>query len=95
MEWNNLGLNIRNSPNCNDFTRPEPDQAFNVDISEELKFLKRRRLLLNHLADNMFRHNLQDCLNLPHSHGQETETSAHNVHDRPFLTELTKLIQLP
>ena len=38
------------------FIRPEPSPVFNVDSSEELKFLTRLRLGLNHLAGPKFRH---------------------------------------
>ena len=38
LEWNKLDVNIRNSASCNvfkrvilKFTRPEPNQVFNVD----------------------------------------------------------------
>ena len=70
LEWNKLDVNIRNSASCNvfkrvilKFTRPEPNQVFNVDSSEGLKFLTRIRLGLSHLVDHKFRHNFQDCVN--------------------------------
>ena len=76
LEWNNLDVNIRNSASCNffkrvipKFTRPEPNQVFNVDSSEGLKFLTRIRLGL--------RQNCQDCVNPVCSCGQEIETSTH------------------
>ena len=50
---------------------------FNVDGSEELKFLTRIRLGLSHLAYHKFRHNCQDCVNPVCSCGQEIETSTH------------------
>ena len=84
LEWNNLDVNIRNSASCNffkrvilKFTRPEPNQVFNVDSSEGLKFLTRIRLGLSHLAYHKFRHNFQDCVNPVCSCGQEIETSTH------------------
>ena len=84
LEWNNLDVNIRNSASCNffkrvilKFTRPEPNQVFNVDSSEGLKFLTRIRLGLSHLADHKFRQNCQDCVNPVCSCGQEIETSTH------------------
>ena len=70
MEWNKIDVNIPNSASCNVFKRlkpklirPEPNQVFNVDSSEGLKFLTRIRLGLSHLADQKFRHNFQDCVN--------------------------------
>ena len=50
---------------------------FNVDSNEELKFLTRIRLGLNHLADHKFRHNFQDCVNAVCCCGQEIETSTY------------------
>ena len=83
LEWNKLDVNIRNSASCNvfkrviiKFTRPEPNQAFNVDSNEGLKFV-RIRLGLSHLADHKFRHNFQDCVNPVCSCDQEIETSTH------------------
>ena len=84
MEWNKIDIKIRNSASWNifkrailKFIRPEPNQVFNVDISEGLKFLTRIRLGLRHLADHKIRHNFQDCLNHMCSCGQEIETSTH------------------
>ena len=76
---------IRNSASCNDFkrvilkfTRPEPNQVFNVDNSEGLKFLTSIRLGLSHLGDHKFRHNFQVLFVIPVcSCGQEIETSTH------------------
>ena len=77
-------LFIRNSTSCNfskrvilKFIRPEPNQMFNVDSSERLKFLIKIRLGLSHLADHKFRHNFRDCVNPICSCGQEIETSTH------------------
>ena len=84
LESNKLDVNIRNSASFNifkrvilKFTRPEPNQVFNVDSSEGLKFLTRIRLGLSHLADLKFRHNFQDCINPACSCCQEIETSTH------------------
>ena len=44
------------------FIRPEPNQVFNVESCEGLKFLTRISLGLSHLADHKFRHNFQDCV---------------------------------
>ena len=70
LEWNKIDVNIHNSTSCNvfkrvilKFIRREPNQVFNVDSSEGLKFLTRIRLGLSHLADHKFRHNFQDCVN--------------------------------
>ena len=70
LEWNKIDVNIHNSTSCNvfkkvilKFIRPEPNQVFNVDSSEGLKFLTRIRLGLSHLVDHKFRHNFQDCVN--------------------------------
>ena len=46
-----------------EFIRPAPNQMFNIDNSEGLKFLARIRLGLIHLPDYKFRHNFQDCMN--------------------------------
>ena len=43
--------------------RPEPNQVFNVDSSEGLKFLTKIRLGLSNLANHKFRHNFQYCVN--------------------------------
>ena len=110
MEWNKIDVNIRNSTSCNvfkrvilKFIRLEPNQVFNVESSEGLKFFTRIRLRSSHLADHKFRHNLQDCVNLICSYGQEIETSTYFllhcsittiVQDKPTLKKLTKLIQL-
>ena len=82
MEYNKIDVNIRNSASSNVFKRvnvfrPEPNQVFNVDSSEELKFLIWLRLGLSHLADHKLRHNFQDWLNPICSCGQEIETSIH------------------
>ena len=84
LEWNKIDVNIHNSTSCNvfkkvilKFIRPEPNQVFNVDSSEGLKFLTRIRLGLSHLADHKFRQNCQDCVNPVCSCGQEIETSTH------------------
>ena len=70
LEWTKIDVNIHNSTSCNvfkkvilKFIRPEPNQVFNVDSSEGLKFLTRIRLGLSHLVDHKFRHNFQDCVN--------------------------------
>ena len=74
MKWNRINVNIRNSDSCNVFKKvvlkfivPEPDQVFNVDSSEGLKFLARIRLGLSILTDHKFRH----------IWGQKTETSSY------------------
>ena len=84
LEWNKLDVNIRNSASCNvfkrvilKFTRPEPNQVFNVDSSEGLKFLTKIRLRSSHLTDPKFRHNFQDCVNPAFSCDHEIETSTH------------------
>ena len=80
MECNKTDVNIRNSASCNvfiKFIRTEPNQVFNVDSSEGLKFLTRTRLGLGHLADHKFRHNFQDYANPICRYGQEIETSTH------------------
>ena len=86
MEWNKIDVNIRNSTSCNvfkrvilKFIRPEPNQVFNVESYEGLKFLTRIRLGLSHLVDDKFRHNLQDCINPICSCDQEIETSTHSL----------------
>ena len=86
MEWNKIDVNIRNSASCNvfkrvilKFIRPEPNQVFNFDSSEGLKFITKIRLGLSHLVDHKFRHNFQDCVNPICSCGQETETSTHSL----------------
>ena len=45
------------------FVRSVPNQVFNIDSNEGIKFLARIRLELSHLADHKFRHNFQDCVN--------------------------------
>ena len=84
LEWNKLDVHIRNSTYCKGFKRVmlkfirlEPNQVFNVDSSEGLKFPTRIRLGLSHLADHKFSHNFQDCINSVCSCGQEIETSTH------------------
>ena len=59
------------------FTRPEPNQLFNVDSNEGIKFLTRIRLRLSQLVDHKFRHNFPDCLNPVCSCDQEIKTSTH------------------
>ena len=59
------------------FIRLEPNQTFNGDSSENLKFLTRIRLGLSHSADHKFRHNIQDCVNAVCSCDEEIETSIH------------------
>ena len=84
MEWNKIDVNIRNSTSCNvfkrvilKFIRPEPNQVFNVESSEVLKFLTRIRLELSHLADHKFRHNFPDFVSPIFGCSQEIEISAH------------------
>ena len=47
LEWNNFDVNVRNLTSYNifkgvilKFTRPEPNQLFNVDSNEGVKFLQ-------------------------------------------------------
>ena len=61
------------------FITPEPNQMFNVDSSEGLKFLTRIKLGLSNLAGHKFRYNFQGCLNSVCGYGQEIETSIHFV----------------
>ena len=84
MEWNKIHVNTRNSDSCNafkkvilKFIRNEPNQVFNVDSSEGLKFLTRIRLGLSHLLGHKFSHTFQDCVNLINSCSQKIETSTH------------------
>ena len=84
MGSNKIDVNILYSPSCNvfkkvilKFIRPEPNQVFNVDISEGLKFLTRISIGLSRLADYKFRHNFQDCVNPNCSCSQKIETSTH------------------
>ena len=89
MEWHKIDVNICNSASYNVFkrvTRPEPNQVFNVDSSEGLKFLTRIGLRLNHLVDHKFRHNFQGCVDPVCSYGQNIETSTY------FLSEKVKKI---
>ena len=82
MERNKIDVNIRNSTSCNvfkrvilKFIRLEPNQVFNVESSEGLKFVTRIKLGLSHLTDHKFKHNFQDCVNFICSCGQEIEIS--------------------
>ena len=59
------------------FVRSVPNQVFNVDSNEGIKFLARIRLELSHLADHRFRHNFHDCVNPISSCSQAIETSTH------------------
>ena len=84
MEWKKIDDNICNAASCNvfqrvtlKFIRPKPNQVFNVDSSEGLKFRKRIRLQLSHLADHKFRHKFHNCIILICSCDQEIETSTH------------------
>ena len=70
LRLNKINVNIHNSTSCNvfkrvilKFIRPEPNEVFNVESSEGLKFLARIRLGLSLLADHKFRHNFQDWWN--------------------------------
>ena len=70
LEWNKFDVNVRNLTSYNifkgvilKFTRPEPNQLFNVDSNEGIKFFTRIRLRLSQLVDHKFRHNFTDCLN--------------------------------
>ena len=90
LEWNKLDVNIRNSVSCNVFkrviltlTRPEPNQVFNADRSQGLKFLTRITLGLSHLADHEFMKIFQYCVNPVCSCCQEIETSTHFLLDCP------------
>ena len=82
MEW--INVYICNSASCNVFNkvilkiiRPEPNQVFNVDSSEELKFLTRTILGLSHLPDHIFRQKFQHCIDPICSCSQEIKTSTH------------------
>ena len=84
MEWNKIEVNIHKLAPCNvskivilKFIRSEPNQMFNVEVSEGLKFLTRIRLGLSHLVDHNFRHNFQNCIIPICSCGQEIETSTY------------------
>ena len=92
-EWNNLGINIRNSSSRHlfrnlilKFIRPEPNRISSTQNFEGLKLLTKVRLGLSHLADHKFRHNFQDCLNPICSCDQEIETTNHFFF--PFSTYL-------
>ena len=78
MEWNKIDVNMRNFASSDvfkrvilTFMRPEPNQVFNVESSEGLKFFTRISL------DHKFRHTFQDCVNPICSCGQEIESSTH------------------
>ena len=57
------------------FVRPKPNEVFNVNNSEILKFLKKIRLRLIYLAHHKFTYNFQDCKKAICSCDQEVETS--------------------
>ena len=70
MECNKIEVNIHKLAPCNvskivilKFIRSEPNQMFNVEVGEGLKFLTRIRLGLSHMADHKLSHNFQDCVN--------------------------------
>ena len=71
MEGNKIYVNICQSAAFNVsitlilqlIIRPDPNQLFNVDTSEGLKFLRRSRLGVRQLVDHKFRHNFQGCVN--------------------------------
>ena len=106
MKWNKIDVNICNSGFFKRviliLIRPEPNQVFDIESTEGLKFLTRIRFGLSHLADHKFRTNFQDCVNPICSCGQEIEASIHfllhcsNYHfvRQPLFKKYTKLIQL-
>ena len=46
------------------FIRPTESSVFNCNNPKEVKTFTRERLDLNHLTEHMFKHGLQDSLNL-------------------------------
>ena len=84
IEWNKLGLNIRNSESLTSFKskvlkfiRPSENSIFLCNNPKGIQLLPRLRLGLSHLRDHKFKHNFQDTLNPIRNCGEDTETSCH------------------
>ena len=70
IEWNKLGLNIRNSESLTSFkskvfkfTRPSENSIFRRSNPKGIQLLTRLRLGSSQLRDHKFKHNFLDSLN--------------------------------
>ena len=84
IEWNKLGLNIRNSKSLNifkkslsKFMRPSGSSLFSCHNLRGVKLLTRLALDLSHIREHKLKHGFQDTLNPICSCGNDIETSAH------------------
>ena len=79
MEWNKLGLNIRNSESLNiskksllKFKPSSGSSVFNFHNPRGVKLLTRLRRDLSHLPEHKFKHDTSSC-------GNDIKTSAHSL----------------
>ena len=96
LNWNKLGLNIKNSSSLEifkrallSFNRPKPAEIYKVHHPKGLKLLTRLRLGLSHLREHTFRPNFNDtidpfCLCVTNS----VETSEHFLLHFPTFASL-------
>ena len=84
IEWNKLGLNIRNSESLTSFKskvlkfiRPSENSIFLCNNPKGIQLLTRLRLGLSHLRDHKFKHNFQDTVNLICNCGEDIESLYH------------------
>ena len=102
IEWNKLGLNIRNSESLTSFKskvlkfiRPSENSIFLCNNPKGIQLLPRLRLGLSHLRDHKFKHNFQDTLNPIRNCGEDTETSFHYLlHCLLYINERLALLNV-
>ena len=83
-EWNRLSTEIRNSTSCQEFRKSllsfikaTCSSLFSIHDPVSVNLLVRLRLVLSHLREYKFRHNLHGTLNPLCSCSHEPETSSH------------------
>ena len=96
LNWNKLGLNIKNSSSLEifkrallSFIRPKPAEKYKVHHPKGLKLLTRLHLGLSHLREHKFRHNFNDTIDPFCLCGTNSlETSEHYLLHYPTFSSL-------
>ena len=84
VEWNKLNREVRNFENIrifkkrlSKFTRPSPNNIFDIYNPYGIKLLTRLRLGLSHLSEHKFKHAFNDTINLICICGGDIESTNH------------------
>ena len=99
IEWNNLGLSIRNSKSLIvfeksilQFIRSSPSSTYNCFNTKGIEHLTRLRLGLSHLRDHKFKHGFLDSLNPICSCGLNIETTCYYLLQCPSFINERKIL---